>query len=379
MQKCPENNITSVLVNNKKIRNILYDFQDTPDILNLSVVNKKIQKSVNSDKHIIRKMDFDRYLAKLFKRSRKPKKFMHGKTRCNVYDFNPTFLAMEYEWTLMNETEQDNKNQMELVKGVIPYKFLKGFTHRIYYSTLLLKYIVVNRCVTDKNMQFFSKKIRKLEESDEEIDYYDMLYGDDNLNIENFKDVENGMMLRQKMAHDKLKSKQAAKFEDDELVHSRDLEKLPNLLKRVTIIMCEGGCFSVGVFEKNKEITHKSDQRYVVRGKGGGKRQSIKDKEKKVKSMGSQIRRENEKRHTQSVNSILEGYMDYLHKSDLILIHAPGENEAIMFEEGKSLNQFVKAGKIMSVGSHVGKKSNYSEVKRIYEEVTKMYIFDELS
>lgn len=378
MQKLPENNITSLLVNNQNVRNILYDFQDINDVISLSAANRKIQKSIESDKDMIKKIDFSRYLKKLFKKSRKPKKFVHGKTRCNIYDFDPKYLALDYKWVLMNETEKDNKNQMELVDGVIPYKFLKNFTHRIYYSTILQKYIVVNRVVTDKNLQFFSKELKREEKIEEEIDYYELLYGDDNLNIENFKNVENGMLMRQKLAHDKMKSMQEAKIEKEEQSTAKDLENLPDLLKRVTIIMCQGGYFSIGVFEKNKEITHKSDHRYVVRKKGVSKRQSTKDKEKSIKSMGSQMRRFNEKKHQEEVNNILEGYMDYLHKSDIILMHAPGENEAIMFDEGKALNEFRKDGKIVSVGSLVGKKANYTEIRRIYDEVTKMYIFNEV-
>ena len=378
MQKIQENTITSLLVNNKKVRSLLYDFLNIDDIVNLSAANKKIQKSIDSDKDMLKKVDFSRYLKKLFKRSRKPKKFVHGKIRCNIYDFNSKYLALDYEWTLMNETEKDNKNQIELVKGVIPYKFLKAFTHRIYYSTQLQKYIVINKVVTDKNLKFFSKALIREEKIEEEIDYYDLLYGDDNLNIENFKNVENGMMMRQTLVHKKMKSMKKIENEKDELKHCKDLENLPNLLKRVTIIMCKGGSFSMGVFEKNKEVTHNSDRRYVCRAKGGGKRQSEKDKDKKIKSMGSQIRRFNEKKHQEGVNSILEKNMDHLQKSDIILMHAPGENEAIMFDEGKALDKFRKDGKILSVGSLVGKKANWSEIKRIYDEITKMYIFDEV-
>jgi hypothetical protein len=157
----------------------------------------------------------------------------------------------------------------------------------------------------------------------------------------------------------------------------RDLEKLPATLGKVTVLMCLGGNFSVGVFQGLKEITHKSDHRYVVRGKGGGKRQSEKDKEKKIKSSGSQIRRLNEKKHLESVNGILEAYMDHLVSSDLILIHAPGENEAIMFDEGRALDKFRKMDKIRSIGSLTGKKANWNEVRRVYEEVTKLYVFDD--
>jgi len=81
---------------------------------------------------------------------------------------------------------------------------------------LLSKYIVVNRVVIDRNLQFFSKLNKKNDKIEEEIDYYDLLYGDDNLNIENFKDVQNGLLVRQKMVTDKLNAKKAEKIENEE-------------------------------------------------------------------------------------------------------------------------------------------------------------------
>ena len=53
-----------------------------------------------------------------------------------------------------------------------------------------------------------------------------------------------------------------------------------------SIILCGGGYFSYGLFLKDKEIEHKSDHKYVVR-KKAGVRQVIKDKGKKIISMGA--------------------------------------------------------------------------------------------
>jgi hypothetical protein len=49
-----------------------------------------------------------------------------------------------------------------------------------------------------------------------------------------------------------------------------------NVLKRITLILCHGGYFSIGIFEKGKCIFHKSDHKYVIR-KKAGQRQISKD------------------------------------------------------------------------------------------------------
>jgi hypothetical protein len=62
----------------------------------------------------------------------------------------------------------------------------------------------------------------------------------------------------------------------------------------------------MGIFEKNKCILHKSDHKYVCRGKSGG-RQLNKDRSTGggIQSMGADIRRHQEKLHQEKVSSIL--------------------------------------------------------------------------
>jgi hypothetical protein len=63
-------------------------------------------------------------------------------------------------------------------------------------------------------------------------------------------------------------------------------------IKKFALILCFGGSFSLGVFENEKCILHKSDKKYVCR-KKAGERQLNRDKQSgsSIKSMGSQIRR----------------------------------------------------------------------------------------
>lgn len=69
-------------------------------------------------------------------------------------------------------------------------------------------------------------------------------------------------------------------------------------VKRIGVILCFGGYFSMALYEKNRCIIHKSDHKYVCRKKAGG-RQLAKDKSTggTISSMGADIRRHQEKLH----------------------------------------------------------------------------------
>lgn len=73
-------------------------------------------------------------------------------------------------------------------------------------------------------------------------------------------------------------------------------------IRRVGIILCFGGSFSFGIFEGGRCVLHKSDKKYVCR-KKAGERQLNKDKNagSSIQSMGSQIRRDQEKKHVINV------------------------------------------------------------------------------
>lgn len=86
-------------------------------------------------------------------------------------------------------------------------------------------------------------------------------------------------------------------------------------MKRYAIILCFGGSFSLGIYEKSKCFIHQSDKKYVCR-KKAGERQFNKDKQSgsNIRSMGSQIRRDQEKKHIINVNFILNENREELFK-----------------------------------------------------------------
>lgn len=142
-----------------------------------------------------------------------------------------------------------------------------------------------------------------------------------------------------------------------------------------TIILCQGGYFACGFFQRDKLIEHKSDHKYVVR-KKAGQRQIAKDGKKSVKnSIGSQIRRENEKKHQENIQCILKLNDELLAKSDVIYLYAPGLNKGILIGNNeKSLFAYKK--KIISIPFHVS-RANYSNMMEIYQKLTTVVLEEE--
>jgi hypothetical protein len=143
-------------------------------------------------------------------------------------------------------------------------------------------------------------------------------------------------------------------------------------IKYLSIILFSGGDFSIVVFNTNTEkpVFHKSSHKYIIRKKQGGK-QSNKDKSKRVKSAGSQIRRHNEKElHLYIKEVINEFKTDYIQKTDMILIYSPGDNKKILFnEECLDIND----KKIFSISTNIS-KSNYSTAISTFKKISSAYL-----
>jgi len=145
--------------------------------------------------------------------------------------------------------------------------------------------------------------------------------------------------------------------------------KLFELIQKVglwIILMCEGGSFSIGIFNGSTLISHKSDKKYLIR-KKAGKRQANKDKSKKVMtSVGSMLRREMEKVHQEHVANIMEECKKYLEEAVVIFLHAPGINRSFFLTEGMPLKPYVN--KIKPIIVHT-KKANFENVMEVFEKL----------
>eukprot|EP00340_Litonotus_pictus_P009028 CAMPEP_0170519462 /NCGR_PEP_ID=MMETSP0209-20121228/4867_1 /TAXON_ID=665100 ORGANISM="Litonotus pictus, Strain P1" /NCGR_SAMPLE_ID=MMETSP0209 /ASSEMBLY_ACC=CAM_ASM_000301 /LENGTH=350 /DNA_ID=CAMNT_0010805347 /DNA_START=207 /DNA_END=1259 /DNA_ORIENTATION=- len=141
------------------------------------------------------------------------------------------------------------------------------------------------------------------------------------------------------------------------------------------IILCQGGYFSCGFFNKDKLLEHKSDHKYVIR-KKAGQRQIVKDSKKSNKnSIGAQIRRENEKKHQENIECILKVNEELLGKSDVIFLYAPGLNKNILVG-GNEKALFSYKKKIVSIPFHVS-RANYSHLMEVYNKLTSVVLEEE--
>ena len=107
------------------------------------------------------------------------------------------------------------------------------------------------------------------------------------------------------------------------------LSSLQNML--ALVLLCVGGKFAGAICRNGVVLAHKALHRYVVRAKQGG-RQVTHDKSSLAVSMGSTIRRHQEERLVEEVQSKLGEWAGYVLNADLIFVYAPSPvNSKILF------------------------------------------------
>ena len=111
----------------------------------------------------------------------------------------------------------------------------------------------------------------------------------------------------------------------------------------------------VQVYENETMVFNKTESKYVCRGKQGG-RQLNADRHKKIQSMGSDMRRENEKILQEYIVNDLEEVKEYIGKSSVIFLHAPGFNKNLLIQASKQLEKC--AHKVRSI-EYKSSKANF--------------------
>ncbi|CAI2369225.1 unnamed protein product [Moneuplotes crassus] len=142
-------------------------------------------------------------------------------------------------------------------------------------------------------------------------------------------------------------------------------------LKNWFIILCQGGKFCIAKIQGDQIIEHKSDSKYVQR-KKAGKRQINFDKTSScMTSVGSQMRRNNERLHQEHIEETLKFYKEDLDSSDLILLHAPGVNKLFFIGPDKPLREI--RAKVRTLNLQVT-TANYTELKKVFDKVIELKI-----
>lgn len=366
--------LTKLFMKQKNVRNRVLELLDTNDKDKLAAVNRKLRKCVQLDRqNQSDPQSFDSIIRKFVKKAEKPPTGNYVKGV--LFDLDPTIVE-KYKWVLLNPTEEHNSVLRTDLAGVVPEKLLKDYSWFIYHCADINKFIAMHRSLVDETLEFFFKINQRRRDANEITEESHEKYLDamQEFSLDKFEGIENGMMLRHKLLTEKMKQIDQSIEQTKEMSDAMRIAKAARS-KLMTFVLCEGGNFSIGVFDHQKEVTHKSDHKYVIR-KKQGKRQLTKDKGKSISSMGSQIRRANEVKHQENIESILEESQKWITASDYVFIHAPGENTNILFEEGKMLFDYKPKQNFKGL-CLTAKKANYTEIKKIREEILKVYIIGE--
>lgn len=93
------------------------------------------------------------------------------------------------------------------------------------------------------------------------------------------------------------------------------------------------GAFAGCIFENGLPVVHKVIKKYVVRAKRGTA-QSLRDNKNgsKVKSVGAQLRRENEKLLLEKITAQITEWMGDLVKCDTIFVRAPKHQKYVILQ-----------------------------------------------
>lgn len=369
-----EETLVKMFLKAKKARKSVLEYLEDDDWAKLSATCKKMKKAIQMEKtQKVEPGTFDFIIKKFIKKAEK--KPDGNVVKGSFFDLDPNIIQ-KYKWILLNPTEEINNSLCTELDSVIPQKLLKDYSWFIYYCSELKKFIAIHRSLVDANLEFFFKenersRAKETVAQDEHAKYAEAL---EEFDVQKFAGVQQGMMIRHQLLTEKMKKI------DQQLAAKKEQSDSDSLIaalkaKLMTFMLCQGGNFSVGVFDQQKEVTHKSDHKYVIR-KKQGKRQSTKDKGKSISSVGSQIRRANEVKHQENIEDILSEIKDLVVTSDYVFIHAPGENTSILFDEGKTLAEYKKNQNFRSL-CLTTKKANYEQIKMIRDHILKVYIISE--
>ncbi|KAG0013871.1 hypothetical protein BGZ82_001990 [Podila clonocystis] len=110
---------------------------------------------------------------------------------------------------------------------------------------------------------------------------------------------------------------------------------------------------------------HKTFHRYTVRKKNGGAQSSF----GAANSAGAMVRMYNEAALKLEVRELLEKWSEWIQKSEIVFMHAPGNNRRTVIYDGSIIAAADKEGRLRSI-PFVTRRPTLSEVTRCYSELT---------
>lgn len=343
--------ITFLIIKEQKILRFLQEYLIPSELLNLISTSKILQNALKNKAKEIKYFIIDTRFKTSFKLSKNAKEDFY---KIDLLKEKQKILAIFNDANLL-----PSKDQLS-IKCAIPLKFRDPNFFRIFYSPKANKFVSLYRCWVDQSLNFEDQ-----ETIEEQKDYHLMI---EKINYQNSfgTDDSKSLFLKHKQLQEELRKKETVVIADEELT----FPFISEAWKKFAILMFHGGDFTFAVFENMKEVMHVSDHKYIVRKKGGGK-QSSKDGQKSIKSIGSQIRRENEKNLNINIENMIVENGVLLQSCHLIFVYSPGMNIL------KIVSCIEKAGvstkKIRSIGLS-SQKAKYAEIVNIFAKITKVIV-----
>jgi hypothetical protein len=336
------------------------------ELVRLLLVNKSTQKVLKESIEQKRNNYFEIQYTNLIKKQKK---------KIFVIDNLFEKQALKGLVTTQNFKEINSKNIYEekilLQKKINP--LLRNFDYQKIFKFGNKFYLIIRRCLLDETMnsKLLNKKNR-LHKINEKVNYGQVIE-EVSKDFEEYDTFLDRKMLLEKHKRLQNRFKDNSNFTKNQTKNSFKVE-LYNLLhlEKFGILLSTYGDFALSVFDaqKGKEVFHTSDHKYVVRKKNGTK-QSKKDKAKKIRSVGSQIRRANEKKHLENIEKIIRNNLKQIQSCKLMLVSAPGDN---LIELKSIFEKFDLQGVCFrQLGENVT-KAKYSELLKIRTNLLKTTI-----
>ncbi len=247
----------------------------------------------------------------------------------------------------------------QTVLGTLPSKFADTNLYCTFLFEKVKRYLFVPRCWVDENLNLFHN-----ETSDNKPEMHKLI---ERINLEtaHVNDSKTAFFLKHKKLQESLQK-------ETQTVKLNAFDQLNNFfkVKKFGIFLFQGGDFTFALYEDFKELTHGSEHKYVIRAKGGGK-QSTKDKTKSIKSVGSQIRRENEKILLENIEELIKQKSADIASCGVVFVYAPGLNMNTMVKFFE--NAGVDKSLIRSIGFNSG-KAKYMELQKIFKRLLSFYV-----
>lgn len=335
------------LVQQDKISNAVFQYLNTEETINLISSTKFTLKKFEKQLNLIHTKKLKSILSAGLKK----------KSSEEVYKLNITEKDTKLDIIKSFDYEAIENIPTSFITLKISKKLLDKANFAFFHNAKLNILVVIRRAWIDPKLNF--TKIKVDDNSDKKLD---VLIQKINIST-SFDDNPNMMFMRHKKLQDEIKKHDAKPLEDNKITKFYNASNF-------AIMLFEGGDFTFAVYNELKEVIHKSEHKYVIRKKGGGK-QSTKDKTKSIKSVGSTIRRENERMLSKNILQLIQDNSMLLTKCEAIFLYAPGLNSTYIVECFDELG--LSTANIVSIG-FPSQKAKYQEVKACYKKLSTFYV-----